>query len=98
MKVSIILDGEYYHGDVERTTPTGERATEDSSLHPPVTVGANTRVARCPSEGDKVFLLDDTAKTKKWVKSPEELEKLGYTLADVVSVTNEEMAAYKRVI
>src|SRR4051812_21676120 len=44
------------------------------------------RVIRTKSTGDRVYLIDETAKTKAWVTSAEILEKLGFTMADVEEV------------
>lgn len=52
------------------------------------------RVIRTKSTGDRVYLIDDTAKTKAWVTSAEILEKLGFTMADVEEVEDSALVGY----
>lgn len=52
------------------------------------------RVVRTKSTGDRVYLIDETAKTKAWVTSPEILTKLGFELSDVQDVEDSEMLGY----
>jgi hypothetical protein len=52
------------------------------------------RVVRTKSTGDRVYLIDETAKTKAWVTSPEILTKLGFELGDVDDIEDSEMLGY----
>lgn len=52
------------------------------------------RVVRTKSTGDRVYLIDEIAKTKAWVTSPEILAKLGFELSDVQDVEDSEMLGY----
>jgi hypothetical protein len=64
--------------------------TEESKRELP----KDKRVVRTKSTGDRVYLLDETAKTKAWVTSPEILEKLGFTLNDVQDIEDSMMLGY----
>lgn len=52
------------------------------------------RVIRTKSTGDRVYLIDEKAKTKAWVTSPEVLEKLGFGLNDVEDVEDKDLVGY----
>lgn len=52
------------------------------------------RVIRTKSTGDRVYLIDETAKTKAWVTSPEILEKLGFGLNDVEDIDDKDLVGY----
>lgn len=52
-------------------------------------------VARTPSTGDRVMLIDDNAKTKAWATSEEILNKLGFSQADVKSLKDEDLIGYQ---
>lgn len=52
------------------------------------------RVIRTKSTGDRVYLIDETAKTKAWVTSSEILEKLGFSMADVEEVDDSSLVGY----
>lgn len=52
------------------------------------------RVIRTKSTGDRVYLIDETAKTKAWVTSPEILGKLGFELSDVQDVDDKDLLGY----
>jgi hypothetical protein len=52
------------------------------------------RVIRTKSTGDRVYLIDETAKTKAWVTSPEILGKLGFELSDVQDVDDSDLLGY----
>lgn len=54
-----------------------------------------TRAVRSKGSGDRVFLLDDNAKTKRWITSPEVLKELGFEAGDVVEVEDSELAGYQ---
>lgn len=52
------------------------------------------RVIRSKGTGDRVMLLDPTAKTKAWVTSPEILTKLGFEMSDVEDIDDKELLEY----
>ena len=52
------------------------------------------RVVRTNSSGDRVFLLDEVKKTRSWVSKPEVLDASGFTMADVVTIEDEELLKY----
>jgi len=52
------------------------------------------RVIRSKGSGDRVLLLDPTAKTKAWVTSPEILTKLGFEMSDVEDIDDKELLDY----
>lgn len=53
------------------------------------------RAIRTKSTGDRVYLIDDNAKTKAWVTSPEILTKLGFTMNDVVDLEDSVLVSYQ---
>lgn len=53
------------------------------------------RAVRTKSTGDRVYLIDDNAKTKAWVTSPEILSSLGFEMADVVDVEDSSLLGYQ---
>lgn len=55
------------------------------------------RAIRTKSTGDRVYLIDDNAKTKAWVTSPEVLSKLGFEMNDVVDLEDSELISYQMV-
>jgi hypothetical protein len=52
------------------------------------------RAVRTNSSGDRVFLLDEVKKTRSWVSKPEVLDASGFTMADVVTIEDEELLKY----
>lgn len=52
------------------------------------------RVIRTKSTGDRVYLIDEVAKTKAWVTSAEILDKLGFTMTDVEEVDDSALVGY----
>lgn len=53
------------------------------------------RAVRTRSTGDRVYLIDDNAKTKAWITSPEILESLGFEMTDVGDVEDSELVGYQ---
>lgn len=59
------------------------------------------RVIRTKSTGDRVYLLDDIAKTKAWVTAtppktgPDTLADLGFTMGDVVEIDDKDLLGYE---
>lgn len=72
----------------EASTPNG--VTVEVGVEKP----KDKRVVRTKSTGDRVYLIDETAKTKAWVTSPEILGKLGFELSDVQDIEDSEMLGY----
>lgn len=52
------------------------------------------RVIRTKSTGDRVYLIDEVAKTKAWVTTEDILTKLGFTQADVQEVDDSALVGY----
>jgi hypothetical protein len=52
------------------------------------------RVVRTKSTGDRVYLLDEVQKTRRWVTSPEMLQAVGFEQVDVVEVDDSELLKY----
>ena len=52
------------------------------------------RAVRTKSTGDRVYLIDEVAKTKAWITSGEILEGLGFGFADVEDVEDSELVDY----
>src|SRR3954463_2453285 len=52
------------------------------------------RAVRTKSTGDRVYLIDEIAKTKAWITSPEILGKLGFELSDVDDVDDASLLGY----
>lgn len=52
------------------------------------------RVARTRSSGDRVYLLDDQKKTRQWVYDPNVLESLGFSMADVGDIEDNDLLKY----
>lgn len=53
------------------------------------------RAVRTKGSGDRVFLIDDNAKTKAWITSPEIMAKLGFEMSDVVDLEDSELISYQ---
>lgn len=52
------------------------------------------RVVRTKTSGDRVYLLDEIAKTRQWVTTPEILTALGFSATDVNEVEEVEFLKY----
>ena len=53
------------------------------------------RAVRTKNTGDRVYCLDDVAKTRRWITSPEILTGLGFEQTDVAEVEETEMMKYQ---
>jgi hypothetical protein len=53
------------------------------------------RAVRTKSSGDRVYLLDETKKTRQWVTNPTVLKNLGFELPDVKEIDDAEMLKYQ---
>jgi hypothetical protein len=107
MNIRVEMDGKVYEGVVsessmdQQSKPYAEESIpvigsigETEQAGPPAT----KRVVRSPKTGDKVYMIDEEQSTKKWVKSPEMLEELGFGFSDVQDITDEVLAKYRLVI
>lgn len=74
-------------------TDSPDTAVVDTPEKPVRTDGK--RAARTKSTGDRVYLIDDNAKTKAWITSPEILAKLGFDMGDVVDLEDSELISYQ---
>jgi len=54
------------------------------------------RVVRTKQGGDKVYLIDEVAKTRQWITKPEILDTLGFIMDDVVEVEEAELFKYNQ--
>lgn len=59
------------------------------------TLPEGKRVVRTKSSGDRVYLLDEEKKTRQWVTSADNLDKLGFVMEDVVEVGDAELLGYQ---
>lgn len=53
------------------------------------------RAVRTKSTGDRVYLIDDNAKTKAWITSPEIMTKLGFEMSDVQDLEDSALVSYQ---
>jgi hypothetical protein len=53
------------------------------------------RVVRTKTSGDRVYMIDEIAKTRAWVTTSEILTSLGFTLNDVSEIEDIEMLKYQ---
>lgn len=53
------------------------------------------RVVRTKTSGDRVYLLDDTDKTRHWIANPDVLTNLGFDMSDVIDVEDAELIKYR---
>lgn len=81
-----------YDNPIELTALPQGVPIPDAEIKPARTDGK--RVIRTKSTGDRVYLIDETAKTKAWVTSPDILEKLGFTLNDVEDIDDSALVGY----
>lgn len=80
-------------------TPREEEPTEPVEKRE---LPKDKRAVRTKSSGDRVYLLDEVAKTRSWVNSsdptvssPEILDKLGFNMEDVVEIEDSELLRYQ---
>ncbi len=74
-------------------TPANE-ITEVKDDVPQRNLPKDKRVVRTKTSGDRVFLLDEKAKTRQWITSPTILEGLGFEHSDVAEVEDMELLKY----
>lgn len=56
----------------------------------------NQRVVRTKTSGDRVYLVDETNKTRQWITTPQILEALGFTLNNVSEMEEPEFLKYNQ--
>lgn len=78
---------------VAGTSPDDSPDTAVIDARPPRTDGK--RAVRTKSTGDRVYLVDDNAKTKAWITSPEILAKLDFEMGDVVDLDDKDLVDYQ---
>lgn len=61
---------------------------------PSTALVAGKRVVRTKTSGDRVYYLDDVAKTRQWVANPDVLQSLGFEMADVVDIDDSTLITY----
>lgn len=54
----------------------------------------NQRVVRTKTSGDRVYLIDENAKTRQWITNPQILSALGFNLEDVTDIDEPEFLKY----
>lgn len=59
---------------------------------------ANRRAVRTDSQGDRVFLLDETTKKRHWITNPEVLAGLGFSGEDVEKIDDVELLKYQMAV
>ena len=69
-------------------------ASVEVEPEPKKVVKEGQRAVRTKSTGDRVFLVDDVAKTKAWITSEKILTELGYEMGDVVEVDDKDLITY----
>lgn len=83
----------------KQPAPTSEGITTATSeaipVEPKRELPKDKRVVRTKSSGNIVYLLDEIKKTRQWVTSPKILEQLGFQMADVKEVEDNEMLKYQ---
>ncbi len=52
------------------------------------------RVVRTKGSGDRVYFIDEVAKTRQWVTNPQVLDGLGFIMEDVVEVDDTALLKY----
>lgn len=88
------MNREQAHELVDKIFDQEPESTPESAPETPHELPKDKRVVRTKSTGDRVYLVDETAKTKAWVTSPDILEKLGFSMADVQDVDDKDLIGY----
>lgn len=73
-------------------TPISELATPETPMR---VLPEGKRVVRTKTSGDRVYLLDDTEKTRHWIANPDVLTNLGFDMSDVIDVEDSELMKYR---
>ncbi len=84
-------------GDGPVTSASPENEITEVKDDTGVAKRTDQRVVRTPSSGDRVYLLDETAKTRAWVTKGEVLTALGFIQADVEEVDDTKLLSYQMV-
>lgn len=53
------------------------------------------RVVRTKTSGDRVYLIDETKKTRQWLSNPDVLTASGFEIGDVVEIEDSELLRYQ---
>ena len=92
-KIKDFIDS-FVEGETPLLKPTAENepiktetVTKDKSK--------DKRVARTKTSGDKVYLLDEKTKEKRWISSDKVLKGLGFNFSDVEEISDSELSGYK---
>lgn len=82
-------------GQLDYRTTDGIAPGAEAVFTPPARVlPEDQRVVRTKTSGDKVYLLDDTKKTRQWISNGEVLTGLGFEMNDVTEVDDATMMRY----
>lgn len=84
--------------ETQRGEPIDTGADNEGSPGEVIVAGhpEGQRVIRTKSTADRVYLLKEDGMIRQWVTNTSVLESLGYTLADVVEIPDEEMLKYQQ--
>ena len=74
---------------------SGELKIDVTEETPARVLPEGKRAVRTKNTGDRVYCLDDVAKTRRWITSPEILTGLGFEQTDVAEVEETEMMKYQ---
>lgn len=96
-----LIDG-WYQKQIERQAPQTTTVVSTDLTGAVVSINGEParklpegkRVVRTKGQGDKVFLLDEVAKTRQWMTKPEVLDSLGFKMEDVVEIDDNELMKY----
>ncbi len=75
------------------TSDSGSQSEPDTA--PDRELPKDKRAVRTKSSGDRVYILDDQTKTRRWVTNPEVLKSIGFEISDVVEVDDNELLSYQ---
>lgn len=89
-----LIDGLF---DLSDSANTSIGPIQDTGEEPKPERTDGKRAVRTKSTGDRVYLIDDNAKTKAWITSPDILEKLGFNLEDVEDLDDSELISYQMI-
>ncbi len=82
----------WYKGQLAEAKPSNEEAVPEPPKHE---TPAGKRAVRTKSSGDRVYILDEEAKTRRWVTNPEVLKSVGFEIGDVVDIDDSELLSYQ---
>lgn len=73
--------------------PANVSSMEEATPHVPAVIDGK-RVVRTKTSGDRVYMLDEKAKTRQWVTTGDILTALGFSMADVSEIDEAEFMKY----